>query len=175
MMIKRKQKAKETVVDQPKVETPDIQQVLAEEIANDEQTLEQQASEPQHVEQPVEGLDPQVRAILSLDKPKPNEVLEVKAKVKQYAPVSALADTHLIVYAKPLAKGVDSKSASAIRYNRYYANLPITVKDFCQMYLDHNEPKGLARNDLRWDLKHGHIRLEAQEAQSETTEPKAAE
>jgi hypothetical protein len=86
-----------------------------------------------------------------------------RKKVKRYASVDAIKDTDVISWFKPQAKGPVGKSKSSNRYNRYY-KIGITVAEFCQAYKDNNEPRMLARNDLRWDLQHGLITLEAPQA-----------
>jgi hypothetical protein len=94
-----------------------------------------------------------------VEEPKAEEPKVAKVKKTRYANVAAIPDTAVITWFKPEAKGQTGKSKSSTRYNRYYKT-GITVAEFCQAYKDNNEPRMLARNDLRWDLQHGLIQLE---------------
>jgi hypothetical protein len=100
------------------------------------------------------------------DQPKAEEkAKEPKVKKVRYATVDAIPDNAVVTWFKPEAKGPTGKSKSSIRYNRYYRT-GITVAEFCQAYKDNNEPRMLARNDLRWDLQHGLITLEVPQSKA---------
>jgi hypothetical protein len=103
----------------------------------------------------------------------PTETKAAKVKKTRYASVDVIPDAAVITWFKPLAKGPTEKSKSAKRYNRYYQT-GITVEQFCQAYKENNEPRMLARNDLRWDFQHGFIQLEVPASQ-EKDETQAAE
>jgi hypothetical protein len=86
---------------------------------------------------------------------------EPKAKKARYAPKSVLVDTAVIRLLKPKAKGETGKSKSADRFNLLHKDVQ-TVAEYIAAHKEHFQSGAmLARNDLRWDLEHGFISIEA--------------
>jgi hypothetical protein len=129
---------KKTVVTTPTVEfTPDVetQSVATTEVGSAEAIVETQSAE--------------VKAI------------EPKAKKVRYAPKSVLQDSAIVRLLKPNAKGESSKSKSAERFNRLHKESQ-TVAEYIAAHKEaYQSGAMLARNDLRWDLEHGFISIEA--------------
>jgi predicted transcriptional regulator len=88
-------------------------------------------------------------------------VVESKAKKVRYAPKSVLQDSAIVRLLKPNAKGESSKSKSAERFNRLHKEVQ-TVAEYIAAHKEaYQSGAMLARNDLRWDLEHGFISIEA--------------
>jgi predicted transcriptional regulator len=84
-----------------------------------------------------------------------------KAKKVRYAPKSVLQDSAVIRLLKPNAKGDSSKSNAAERFNRLHKETQ-TVAEYIAAHKEaYQKGAMLARNDLRWDLEHGFIAIEA--------------
>jgi hypothetical protein len=129
---------KKTVVTTPTVEfTPDVetQSVATMEVGSAEAIVETQSAE--------------VKAV------------ETKPKKVRYAPKSVLQDSAIVRLLKPNAKGESSKSKSAERFNRLHKEVQ-TVAEYIAAHKEaYQSGAMLARNDLRWDLEHGFISIEA--------------
>jgi hypothetical protein len=162
-MIKIGKRTKKTETE-TKAETPVVETVthdevgqMAQEIINDQPMVEEPKAEEPKAETPAE-------------EPK------AKAKKQRYASVDLLGNDNAIIswVKRPNPKIAGKKSA--VRYDRYYRE-GMTVGEYCDAYKANNEPRMLARNDLRWDYQHGFITIE-EPAVAETsvaTEPPAAE
>jgi hypothetical protein len=89
---------------------------------------------------------------------------EPKAKKVRYAPKSVLQDSAIVRLLKPKAKGESGKSKSAERFNRLHKDSQ-TVAEYIAAHKEaYQSGAMLARNDLRWDLEHGFISIEAPQA-----------
>jgi hypothetical protein len=87
--------------------------------------------------------------------------VEPKAKKVRYAPKSVLQDSAIVRLLKPKAKGESGKSKSAERFNRLHKEVQ-TVAEYIAAHKEaYQSGAMLARNDLRWDLEHGFISIEA--------------
>jgi hypothetical protein len=97
--------------------------------------------------------------------------VEVKAKKRRYAPTSVLVDSAVITSVKANPKRVGSRSFD--RYAKFY-RVGMTVAEYIADNKAAGLPGMLARNDLRWDLEHGHIEIgapaPAEQPETETTE-----
>jgi hypothetical protein len=94
-----------------------------------------------------------------LPEPIPAEAVapvEAKAKKARYAPTSVLVDTAIITKVKDNPKRAGSKAWD--RYNRFHKEGQ-TVAEYIAANKAANLSGMLARNDLRWDLEHGHIEI----------------
>jgi hypothetical protein len=89
------------------------------------------------------------------------ETPEAKAKKARYAPTSVLVDTAIITVVKANPKRAGTKAHG--RYEKYH-RVGQSVAEYIAAYKANNEAGMLARNDLRWDLEHGHIELGQPEA-----------
>lgn len=83
-------------------------------------------------------------------------VVEAKAKKARYAPTSVLVDAAVITAVKANPKRVGSKAYD--RYARFHKEGQ-TVAEYIAANKEANFSGMLARNDLRWDLEHGHIEI----------------
>jgi hypothetical protein len=140
----------ETKAETPVVETVTYDEVgqMAQELINDQPAVEEPKAEEPKAETPA---------------------VEPKAKKQRYASVDLLGNDNAIIswVKRPNPKIAGKKSA--VRYDRYYRE-GMTVGEYCDAYKANNEPRMLARNDLRWDYQHGFITIEepAVETQPET-------
>jgi hypothetical protein len=144
-MIKR---LKKTVQAERHVNTPEVK---VEETQTNP-VVETQSTETSPV---VETQSAEVKAV------------EPKAKKVRYAPKSVLQDSAIVRLLKPKAKGESGKSKSAERFNRLHKEVQ-TVAEYIAAHKEaYQSGAMLARNDLRWDLEHGFISIEAPQASQE--------
>lgn len=89
--------------------------------------------------------------------------VEAKAKKARYAPTSVLVDNAVITVVKANPKRVGSKAHA--RYAQFH-RAGQTVAEYIAANKAANMSGMLARNDLRWDLEHGHIEIALPEMQA---------
>lgn len=93
----------------------------------------------------------------------PAEATQKAEKKVRYAPRDVLANQNAVITVRvPQAKGPDGKSKSADRFNRFHRSGQ-TVGEFVSAYKAAQLRPMLANADLRWDLQHGFISIEAAE------------
>jgi hypothetical protein len=89
-----------------------------------------------------------------------------KKKAKRYAPKAVLANPN----ARIVSLAPNPKKNPSLAYDKYAMfEVGLSVAEIEAKFIKNNWPKGKARNELRWDIEHGYVVLEA------PAETKAAE